>query len=87
MSIVNEDAPLKEEYSRLVIEERRLRLRLENGTAMCLNCDRPKTAHDRDERCSCSATSMKFRSSERPRLAAISEALQTIERLREIQSC
>ena len=86
MGLVNFNVPLENEYARLAIQERALRKVLENGTAVCLNCSRPKSMHGiHDSRCDCSVTSFLFRSAEEPKLAATSAALQIIEDLRMIE--
>jgi hypothetical protein len=86
VGLVNFNVPLENEYARLAIQERALRKTLENGTAVCLNCSRPKSMHGiHDGRCDCSATSFRFRSAEESKLASTSAALQVIEDLRLIE--
>lgn len=86
MGLVNFNVPLENEYARLAIQERALRKALANGTAVCLNCRRPKSMHDiRDSRCDCSVLSSHFRSDEESKLASTSTALQVIEDLRMIE--
>ena len=84
--LVNQDVPLKNEYARLAILERSLRKSIDGGTAICLNCKRPKSSHClHDERCSSYVTSTKFRCNETGQLANVSRALQLIEDLQAIE--
>jgi hypothetical protein len=86
VGLVNFNVPLENEYARLAIQERALRKTLENGTAVCLNCSRPKSLHGiHDGRCDSYVTSLQFRSAEESKLASTSTALQVIEDLRLIE--
>lgn len=84
--LVNQDVPLKNEYARLAILERSLRKSIDGGTAICLNCKRPKSNHGtHDPRCTSYVTSSVFRCSETEQLANVSRALQLIEDLQAIE--
>jgi hypothetical protein len=83
MGTVNFNVPLENEYARLAVRERALRKTLENGTAVCSMCNRPKSVHGvHDMRCNSYVTSTQFTCTEQFELVNVSTALQVIEDLR-----
>lgn len=83
--LVKDDRPLKDEYARLAIRERTLRLKLEVGSVICLNCKRPKKEHcGHDDKCDNCITSLGFRCDETKQLLDTSRALELIEELQSL---
>lgn len=82
--LIDQGMSLREEYARLTIQERNLRLRLERGEVECVHCERPKSKHIDRDRCDCSVTTSFFNAPEVKQLEVTSKALLLIEELQKI---
>jgi hypothetical protein len=83
--IVDRSKSLDEEYARLAILERTLRLAIAGGDIKCLNCGNKKSEHLYEEnRCNTFVTSTFFRCNEVKQLADVGRALEHIEALQKL---
>lgn len=81
MPEVNYNQSITENYRSLLERHRKISLAERDGTATCLHCNRLKSSHLSDNRCSTNAMSMLFTNIQREKKIAIERALELIEEL------
>lgn len=75
---------LSELYAELLIRNRELHLKKASGRMLCIHCSQQESVHLSDGRCSCSAVSREFRSTEQIEMDKVDKALTHIEALKEM---
>ena len=85
--LIQVEQSIESEYNRLLAEERKLRLLLESGEAICLHCESPEDEHIArgDMRCDCYTTSRHFLCKEKPELKNVTKALELTESLKSLK--